>query len=149
MRTSNPALSDKVFEGVRPATADGVMTIDGTVNKCILAVGITAATASYSFSNPSLDGLYLPFIIGTLVLALIIAFKSNLAPVLTPVYAAMEGIVLGVISRMFEVSYPGVVFQAVIFTFGTLFTLLLAYKAGLITVSDKFRSGIMVATGAI
>ena len=48
-----------------------------------------------------------------------------------------------------ELSYPGIVIQAVGLTFGTLFSLLLAYKSGLIKVTQNFRMGVFAATGAI
>jgi uncharacterized YccA/Bax inhibitor family protein len=39
--------------------------------------------------------------------------------------------------------------QAVGLTFGTLFVLLLAYRSGLIKVTQKFRLGVVAATGGI
>ena len=45
--------------------------------------------------------------------------------------------------------YPGIAIQAVGLTFGTLFVLLLAYRSGLIKVTQKFRLGIVAATGGI
>ena len=39
--------------------------------------------------------------------------------------------------------------EAVGLTFGTLFVLLLAYKSGLIKVTQKFRLGVVAATGGI
>ena len=39
--------------------------------------------------------------------------------------------------------------EAVALTFGTLFVLLLAYKSGLIKVTQKFRLGVVAATGGI
>jgi uncharacterized YccA/Bax inhibitor family protein len=69
--------------------------------------------------------------------------------VTAPLYAACEGLVLGGISAFFEMQYPGIVMQAVALTFGTLLCLLLAYKFGLIRVTDKFRTGVIIATGAI
>ena len=39
--------------------------------------------------------------------------------------------------------------QAVILTFGTLFAMLAAYRAGLIKATEKFRMGVVAATGGI
>jgi uncharacterized YccA/Bax inhibitor family protein len=39
--------------------------------------------------------------------------------------------------------------EAVALTFGTLFVLLIAYKSGLIKVTEKFRLGVVAATGGI
>ncbi len=49
----------------------------------------------------------------------------------------------------FELRYPGIAMEAVALTFGTLFVMLLAYKSGLIKVTQKFRMGVVAATGAI
>ncbi|WP_218186236.1 Bax inhibitor-1/YccA family protein [Marinifilum fragile] len=46
-------------------------------------------------------------------------------------------------------TYPGIVMQAVGLTFGTLFAMLFAYKTGLIKVTQKFKAGIVAATGGI
>jgi uncharacterized YccA/Bax inhibitor family protein len=50
---------------------------------------------------------------------------------------------------MFEQRFPGIVMNAVILTFGTLFGLLLAYRSGLIKVTENFKLGIVAATGGI
>ena len=50
---------------------------------------------------------------------------------------------------MFEAKYPGIVIQAVTLTFGTLFCLLLAYRSGVIKVTQNFRLGVVAATGGI
>jgi uncharacterized YccA/Bax inhibitor family protein len=50
---------------------------------------------------------------------------------------------------MLELRYPGIAIQAVSLTFGTLVVLLLAYRSGLIPVTEKFRMGIVAATGGI
>ena len=48
-----------------------------------------------------------------------------------------------------ELRYPGIAMQAVGLTFGTLFVLLIAYRSGMIKVTQKFRLGIVAATGGI
>jgi len=45
--------------------------------------------------------------------------------------------------------YHGIAIQAVSLTFGTLFVLLIAYQSGLIKVTQKFRLGVVAATGGI
>ena len=66
-----------------------------------------------------------------------------------PIYAALEGLFLGGVSAFAESMYPGIAFQAVILTFGTMFVMLFAYRTGLIKVTEKLKSGIIAATGAI
>ena len=46
-------------------------------------------------------------------------------------------------------SFPGIVIQAVVLTFGTLFALLAAYKSKLIKPTENFKLGVTAATGGI
>jgi len=150
MRTSNPALNDKMFKsGSMAATGGDVMTLDGTINRTIFSVLLTMAAAFWSWNQPQLGSMYIPFIIGALIVAVIICFKPTLAPVLTPVYAVFEGFVLGTLSLFAETFYPGIVFQALGLTLGTLFCMLMLYKSGAIKVTEKFRMGVMAATAGI
>jgi uncharacterized YccA/Bax inhibitor family protein len=76
-------------------------------------------------------------------------FKKNWAIVTAPLYAVLEGLVLGGLSATFEARFPGIVIQAVGLTFGTLFALLLAYKSGVIKATENFKLGVVAATGGI
>ena len=76
-------------------------------------------------------------------------FLKQYSAVTAPIYALLEGLAIGGISSVYEARYPGVVIQATGLTFGTMACLLLAYRSGMIRVTDKFRLGIVAATGAI
>ena len=80
---------------------------------------------------------------------MITVFKKAWSPVTAPIYALLEGLVLGGLSAVFELRYPGIAMEAVGLTFGTLFVMLLAYESGLIKVTQKFRMGVIAATGGI
>jgi uncharacterized YccA/Bax inhibitor family protein len=84
--------------------------------------------------------------IGGLILALITILKKQWAGTTAPLYALCEGLVLGAISLVFEKAYPGIAFQAISLTFAVFASLLIAYKAKLIVVTDKFRSIVIAAT---
>ncbi|MEM8868751.1 MAG: Bax inhibitor-1/YccA family protein [Verrucomicrobiota bacterium] len=154
MRTGNPTLSNETF---RLDSAGGqTMTVGGTVNKTALLLFGVIATAAISWhrtataTDPSaLLGYILIGGIGGFVVALATVFRKEWAPVTAPIYAALEGLFLGVISAFFEQMYPGIVFQAVILTFGTLASLLVAYRSGLIKATENFKLGVAAATGAI
>src|SRR5690606_13663171 len=66
-----------------------------------------------------------------------------------PMYAVAEGLCLGAISAVFEARFPGIVMQAVMLTFGTLFGLLFAYRSGLIRATENSKLGVVAATGGI
>ena len=153
MRTSNPALSAKTFERFGPVAAGEGMTIEGTVHRAAFLLLILMATATWTwvqtFTGTPIQGYLWGGLLGGFAVALITIFKPSLAPITSPIYAALEGLALGAISATFEATYHGIVIQAVALTFGTLFALLLAYRSGLIPVTQNLKLGIVAATGGI
>ena len=153
MRTSNPALNAKTFERFGPIAAGEGMTIEGTVHRAAFLLLILMATATWTwvqtFGGTPVQGYLLGGLLGGFAVALVTIFKPAWAPVTSPIYAALEGLALGAISALFEARYPGIVIQAVGLTFGTLVALLLAYRSGLIPVTQNFKLGIVAATGGI
>ncbi|MFO1394402.1 MAG: Bax inhibitor-1/YccA family protein [Steroidobacteraceae bacterium] len=156
MRSGNPVLNDRAFAKASPGSAEGLMTIEGTVNKTMLLLTICVATAAWTWGRffstgtvESISGLMWAGVIGGLVFAVVTAFKAEWARWTAPAYAALEGLAIGGISATFEARYPGIVIQAVGLTFGTLLCLLVAYRSGLIPVTQNFRLGVVAATGGI
>ncbi len=156
MRTANPALNDRAFRDASIGSFEERMTIEGTVNKTGLLLICAIATAAWTWhlfmqaKDVTVVGpLALVGGIGGLVFALITVFKKTWAPITAPIYALLEGLVLGGVSAMFEVRFPGIAVQAVSLTFGTLVVLLLVYRARLIPVTQNFRLGVVAATGGI
>jgi uncharacterized YccA/Bax inhibitor family protein len=155
MRTSNPALNAKAFQGEGIGLGEA-MTLQGTVNKTGLLLICVIATAAWTWNiythsqNPE---AVLPLLaiggIGGFIFALVTIFKKTWAPVTAPIYALLEGLLLGGISAMYDVRFHGIAIQAVSLTFGTLAILQLAYRSGLIPVTEKFRLGVVAATGGI
>ncbi len=155
MRSGNPALNQKTFEGLQTYNSE-VMTINGTVNKTAILLAIVVMTSLYTWSKvQSIDGpgAALPLVmggaIGGFIVAMITIFKKTWSPVTAPLYAGLEGLALGGISAFYEARYPGIVLQAVVLTFGTLAALLMAYRSGLIKVTENFKLGVVAATGGI
>ncbi len=155
MRSGNPALNQKTFEGLENYNSE-VMTINGTVNKTAMLLAIVVMTALYTWSQAQgIDGIAsaLPLTIGGgiggFIVAIITIFKKTWSPVTAPLYAGLEGLFLGGISAFYEAQYPGIVLQAVVLTFGTLGALLMAYRSGLIKATENFKLGVVAATGGI
>ncbi len=158
MRTSNPALSGDTFRtGV--ATYGEGMTISGAVNKTGILLLCCVATAAWTwnrfFNAPPEEAMQAigPMIlvggIGGFILAMVTIFKKEWSAVTAPIYALLEGLMLGGVSAMLEMRFHGIAIQAVALTFGTLVAMLVAYRTGLIKVTDKLRLGIVAATGGI
>ncbi len=151
MRSGNPVLkNDEVFSREGSSSSKRAMTINGTVNKTYFLLLLTVATSIWSWNHPELFSILLIVgSIGGLITAIITIFKKPLSGYTAPVYALFEGLFLGAISAMMEQAYPGIVIQAVLLTFGTLFCLLTAYKSRLIKVTENFKLGVVAATGAV
>ena len=150
MRSANPALNKNTFASYSRAGESGnAMTIQGTVNKTAILLFCVMITAYYSWTNPALTYLWTIGLFGGLIFAFITIFKKEWAGITAPLYALCEGLFLGSLSLMFENRFPGIVMNAVLLTFGTLFALLGAYRSGLIKVTENFRLGIVAATGGI
>jgi len=150
MRSGNPSLRDNVFSDAARMSDGTIMTIQGTTNKTLLLLMLIVLSASFVWGNPTLFmPLLLPAVILGFIIAIITVFKKDKAYITAPIYAIVEGVVLGGISSIFEAQYPGIVIQAVALTFGTLFCLLLAYKSRLIKATENFKLGVVAATGGI
>ena len=158
MRTSNPALSSDAFR-TGEATFGESMTVSGTVNKTGILLICCVATAAWTwnrfFNAPPEEAMQAmaPALaiggIGGFIVAIVTIFKKQWAGITAPIYALLEGLVLGGISAMLELRYHGIAIQAVSLTFGTLLVMLLAYRSDLIKVTEKLRLGIVAATGGI
>ena len=130
------------------------MTIQGAVNKSTILLALAIFSAAFTWNrfaeNP---GSVMPMVligsIGGLIMAMITCFKKEWSPVTAPIYALLEGLVLGGISALYNMQTHGIVLQAAMLTFGTLFAMLFAYRAGLIRATEKFKAGVIAATGGI
>jgi uncharacterized YccA/Bax inhibitor family protein len=156
MRTSNPALNAKTFTDVRRDPNAPVMTLEGTINKSALLLFLVIVPAAWVWAqvratfDQSVAGQWiLVGAIGGFVVALVTVFKKEWSPVTAPIYAALEGLALGGLSALFEAKYPGIAMQSVGLTFATLAAMLLAYRSGLIKPTERFKVGVVAATGAI
>lgn len=87
--------------------------------------------------------------IATLGLAIVTILKPRVARFTAPLYAVCEGMMLGSISAIFEASYPGIVVQAVLLTFGVFFTMLVMFATGTIRVTQKLRMCVIASMFAI
>jgi uncharacterized YccA/Bax inhibitor family protein len=135
------------------------MTIDSVVQKTAISLGVVIITALATWIlTPGVDENSVPADLGPLFAALTIgslgafalsmvnSFKRVISPALVLAFAALEGVALGALSKLFNSFYEGnIVMGAVIGTFAAFGGTLAAYKFFNIQVGQKFRMFVIAA----
>lgn len=181
MRSSNPALSDRVLQrslqhtdlrpgygapapdavstwtpGAPAIPTTATMTVGGAVSASavLLLLLVVAGWFGWQAVEATPRGIEMPpwlllALFGGLGIAILTIFKPNLARFTAPLYAVVEGLLVGAISHLYEFEFDGIVLNAVGLTVGVFGVMLLLYATRIIKVTDKLRMGIACATGAI
>ncbi|WP_270886176.1 Bax inhibitor-1/YccA family protein [Pedococcus sp. 5OH_020] len=132
------------------------LTMDDVVMKTAGLFVIVLAGAAVGWTLfPSLGlVLILGGIALTLVLGLVIALKKTVSVPMIVLYAVVEGLFVGAISNGYSLAFDppeqtdvfhGIVAQAVLGTLSVFAGMLLAYRTGLIKVTEKFRRIVTMA----
>lgn len=168
-KTSNPVFSKNTFAQSFAGTTQGVMTMQGTINKSLLLLAIIIVAASLTWNmaqsgNSSAFGFMIGGAIAGFIFAMVTIFKKNWAHITAPIYAVCEGLFLGGVSAIAEMALSqrvneygevivsnsgGIVFQAVALTFGVFLIMFLLYRNRIIQPTKKFMMGVVAATGAV
>lgn len=155
--SSNPLLNVERIErsSANVSSEVGTMTLEGTAKKSAFLIALCAITAAmsgamvyYSHNIALGTGMSVVVAIGALVAYLIAAFKPTTAFICAPIYALLEGALLGNISGIAELAYPGVVAYALIGTVATAGVMFVGFSYGIFKVTQKFRSIIMCMVAA-
>lgn len=136
-----------------PPTVEDRITIDSVVQKSAITLGVIVLMAAVTWIGTGDltaqdDAAQLAGVAGTagliaFVLSMVNAFKRVVSPALVLLFAAVEGVALGAISKVFETFYSGVVSGAILGTVAAFAGTLAAYKLLNIKVGDKFRRGVI------
>ena len=154
VRSSNPVFNEKTFDRfsyLTGATPRARMTVRGTLDRAsiLFAVAVCAAAVAW-VGVTAAPGLALPAALGgalvAFVLAMVVSFKPETAPYLSPVYAAFEGLFLGAISLVFERMYPGIAGQAILGTGVVTGVMLLLYRFRVIRATPTFTKVVVALT---
>ncbi len=157
LQSSNPAFSNTFVQNLTFAeTRSRTMTVEGTAIKALVLLAVMMATFTLAWNLTETGRMSYGVITGSsiagFIVAMVICFKPTAAPLASPIYAALQGVALGGISRAFEdprIGYPGIAVQAVALTGGVTFLMLLLYATRLIRVTGQLTSAILAATGAV
>jgi uncharacterized YccA/Bax inhibitor family protein len=132
------------------------MTVEGVVARSAALFPILVATAWLGWRSVHRTELgvrvpawILPGLLVGLGIAVLTVFRPKLSPYTAPAYAAVEGLVVGAVSAIYDIQFNGIVLQAVMLT-GAVFVIMLGlYTSRRIRVTDKLRTTVMVATMAV
>ncbi|MEM6965051.1 MAG: Bax inhibitor-1/YccA family protein [Bacteroidota bacterium] len=160
-KSNNPMFKEKDFQNYRNAgsqvldgeisgydVAGEVMTINGAVNKTFILGGVMLMAAIFAFMFPNPILMWTGFI-GIPVVSFIAARNKERSHIWAPIFSIALGLMAGTASFVYGGVAGGVITQAVLITFSILFVMLTLYKTGTIKVTEKFRSIVSVAVGAI
>ena len=146
--SGNPVLSEDTYRKSAGVVTDETMTVRGAVQKTFLLTAVLVVVGVWSFMNANPMFIWIGAI-GGLIAVLVAVFKKEWSPVLAPVYAALEGLALGAITAIYAAAYDGIVFNAITLTVAILLAMLFLYQTRIIKVTEKFRSGVIMATMGI
>jgi uncharacterized YccA/Bax inhibitor family protein len=127
---------------ITPTGVSRPMTLDDVVTRTLILVGLTVVSAALSWLTLRGPGVAELAVLGSslagIVLVLVISFARITNPLVISAYAVVEGILLGVVSRVFEQVYPGIVVQAVAGTLGVFIGMALLYKNRVLRATPRF-----------
>lgn len=147
--SGGPGVPPQQYQG---APADSrPMTLDDVIVKTSLTLAVVVVAAALAWWRTP-DNLVTPvFLAGALlafVMAMVLSFSRKVSPVLVMVYAAAEGVFLGIGSK-FVANWVGdssVIVQAVLATLVTAALTLATYKYFAIKVTPRFTKMVIIAT---
>lgn len=152
-RSGNPFLQQSRF---RPDYSSERMTLEGTINRTLLVLGMTVVCAIGSWilalnslqnGSAAMAGAFLGAGgIGGFAMCMYIGFKRPENPEIPIlIYAGLEGLFLGALSMLMELVLPGIVIQAMFGTMAVFIVMLVVYRTGLIKPTEKFVIGVTSA----
>jgi len=133
--------------------SDDPMTIGGTAAKTafLLILVLAAGAWGWTLVNPAAGEINIPVwwffvLIGAVVLAVVTAFKPQLAIITGPLYAISQGVVIGAISHLYEAEFEGIIIQALLATASVFMVMLVLFVTRTIRVTNRMRGIIIGAT---
>ena len=139
LQAQGPPPAPPVGTGTRRFTADGALNKAGLLGLVALVVGAVAYIANAPVGL-AWGGMFVALGVG-----LWCAFSPRRAPVLAPVFAVVEGFVLGVISRFYADQSAHGVTLAIVGTVAVVAAVWAVYRTGLVRVGPRFFRTTLVA----
>jgi uncharacterized YccA/Bax inhibitor family protein len=162
VKSSNPVLS-RLGESAQQERAAGYyapagypeappvvrpMTVDDVVVRTVALLALLGVAGGLTWTlvpDSLLGAAWIGAALVGLVLGLVIAFARVTNPAVISVYAVVEGVFVGAVSKFYESLYDGIVLQAVLGTFGLFFIMAMLFRARVIRATPKFVKGVIAA----
>ena len=144
------------------------MRLNGTLSASAILLGIVVVAAVFGWrsvdftttvelvngrlaevSRAEFPGWALIVMLAAVGVGFLTAFKPKLARITGPIYAVGMGLSVGAISAVYNAQYDGIVAQALALTAAVFVMMLFLYATRVIKVTDKMRTVVIAATGAI
>lgn len=141
---------DEQFQQIT-AAGGARITINDVIVKTMMLFAIVVVFAVIGWTIVAANPIvFLGSMVVAMVLGFVNALKREVSPALVMLYAAAEGLLLGGISNMYDAmatsnGWDGIVVQAVVATLVTFGVMLTLYVTGIVKVTKKFASIMMVA----
>lgn len=136
---SAPTYSEPTYS--EPIPAGQRLTMNDVLVKTAINLGLVVVGAVVAWYVPMLMLLGL---LGGLVLGLVNSFKQKVSPILVMAYALMEGMMLGGLSALVNLRYPGTAIQAVLATIVVAGVTLALFANGKIRTTPKLNKIFMI-----
>jgi uncharacterized YccA/Bax inhibitor family protein len=134
-----------------PAATDR-MTIDDVVVRTVGLLLLTAISGAVAWNVVPVELIrpawYGSAIIG-LIIGLVISFARITNPLVIGAYAVVEGAFLGLVSRVYETLWSGIVIQAAVGTLGIFLVMSMLYKFRVIRATPRFTRGLIAAVSGL
>jgi uncharacterized YccA/Bax inhibitor family protein len=136
---AGPPATRTPVSDVRPFVAAEVF------NKVLLLAAIAAGFGVTGALLHVPTGAAIVCMVAALAVAVVTIVRPHRAPVLAPVFAALEGVTLGVVSKLFAGQDAQIIPLAIIGTSVVFFGVLAAYRTGLVRVGPAFIRATVIA----
>lgn len=149
LRSSNPAFTRGAGFGTPAPTADELhelyaaprrLTLDDVVVHTLGLFAVLGVLAAVGWAiAPDHAGVGFASGLAAVALSFVVAFRRAISPPLVVAFAALEGLAIGTISRIYESAYAGIVAQALLGTGVVFVGMLLAYRSGRLRATPTMR----------
>lgn len=141
------------FGGTTPpsvtSTNSEAMSTTGSARAALILLSLVVASGAWSWATLEGSTQYTAMWISSLVafgVAIYTCFRPQHARFTAPVYALLQGVVVGTFSKWLNELYPGIVAQAVLATLAIVFVMYTLYSTRVIKVTERFRLIVIGAT---